>query len=64
MTEKQKVTDAEFVVVEPPRDVPIAHVKEPMLTAGWPKKLAAMLVVLAIGTLFLLHANGDWPFNR
>lgn len=63
MSKKPLVTDAEFEVVRP-SDNPLAHhVKEPALTRGWWWKLAALLVVVGIGTLLMARANGDWPFN-
>lgn len=58
-----KITDAEFEVIDAPNHPVAHHVKEPVLTRGWPLKLAAMLVVLLIGTLLLARANGGWPFN-
>lgn len=53
----RKLIDAQFVVVSPPKR------REPILQPYWPLKLLAMLTVLGIGTLLLLRANGNWPFN-
>ena len=36
---------------------------QPVLSPGWPGRLVWMIIIVAIGTLFLQRSNGHWPFN-